>query len=80
MLADRSLAWLPFKSLYQHLTEQIHILTDNHWSEVQDLYGRVRGRTEGTEGDWDSIGRKTVSINPVPSDPPETKPSTKEHT
>ena len=58
----------------------IHILTDNHWSEVQDPYGRVRGRTEGTEGDWDSIGRKTVSINPVPSDPPETKPSTKEHT
>jgi hypothetical protein len=26
-----------------------------HWTELEDLYGRVRGRTEGAEGDCNLI-------------------------
>jgi hypothetical protein len=35
----------------------MHILTANHLIEVGDPYGRVRGRTEGDEGDYNPIGR-----------------------
>jgi hypothetical protein len=45
VLAYRSLACLSFKRLYQHLTET-YILTANHWTDVRDLYGTVRGKTE----------------------------------
>jgi hypothetical protein len=41
----------------------MHILTAKHWSKVEDSYGRVRGRVEGTEGDGQPIGRPTVSTN-----------------
>jgi hypothetical protein len=44
-----------------------------------DHYSRVRGRTEGAEGDGNPIGRPTVSTNLEPWDFPETEPPTKEH-
>jgi hypothetical protein len=55
-------------------------LTTNHWTEVRDPYGRVRGRTKIAERDGNPIGRKTVSNNLDPSELPETKPKPKEHT
>jgi hypothetical protein len=56
------------------------ILTANHWTEVGDSYGRVKGSIEGAEGDVNPIGRPTVATNPDPSELPETKPPAKEHT
>ena len=50
----------------------MQILTANHWTEVRDPYGRVRGRIEGTEGDGNPIGRPTVSTNLDPWELPET--------
>jgi hypothetical protein len=41
----------------------MQILTANHWTEVSVLYGRVRRRIEGAEGDGNPIGRPTVSTN-----------------
>ena len=58
----------------------MQILTANHWTEVRDPYGRVRGRIEGAEGDGNPIGRPTVSTNLDPWELPETEPPTKEHT
>ena len=48
-------------------------------TEVREPYGRVRGRTEGAEGDGNPIGR-IVSTNPDSWELQETKPPTKEHT
>jgi hypothetical protein len=31
--------------------------------EVEEHHGRVEGRMEGPEGDWNSIGRLTESTN-----------------
>jgi hypothetical protein len=45
-----------------------------------DLYGRVRGRTEGAEGDCNPVRIRTISTNPDLSELLETKPTTKEHT
>ena len=50
--------------------------------EVRDLYGRVRGRIEGPQGNGNPTGSPTVSTNldlwePLP---PETDSPTKEHT
>ena len=39
----------------------MQIPTANHWTEVRDPYGRVRGRIEEAEGDGNPIGRTTVS-------------------
>ena len=58
----------------------MQILTANHWTEVADSYGRVRGRTEGAEGDGNPIARPTVSTNQNPWELSETKQPTKEHT
>ena len=80
MLADRSLAWLSSERLYQQLTEQMQILTANHCTEIEEPYGRVRGRLEGAERDDNPIGRPTVSTNLDPWELPETEPPTKEHT
>jgi hypothetical protein len=55
----------------------MQIITANHCTEVRDCYGRVRGRSEGVEGDCTSTGRTTISTNPVPSELPETKLLTK---
>lgn len=57
--------------LNQHLTE-----TD---TEVGDTCGRVRGKTERTEGDGNNlIGKTTVSSNLDSSELLETKSPTKE--
>jgi hypothetical protein len=36
------------------------MLTANHWTEVKDAYGRLRGRIGGAEWDGNPIGRTTV--------------------
>jgi hypothetical protein len=58
----------------------MQILTANHWTQVGNPYGRVRGRIKGTEGDDDPIRRPTMSTNLDPWELPETKPSIKECT
>ena len=58
----------------------MQIVSDNHWTEGGDQYGRVRGRTEGAEGYCNPIRRTAVSTNPDPSEVPETKPKTMELT
>jgi hypothetical protein len=57
----------------------MQILTANNWTEVWHPYGRIRGRTEGTEVYDYPIGRSTVSPIPDSWELPETKPTTKEH-
>jgi hypothetical protein len=44
----------------------MQILTVNQWTEPGDPNGTVSGRAEGAEGDCNSIGRKTLSINLTP--------------
>jgi hypothetical protein len=44
----------------------MQILTANHWTEVRNPDGNVRGRIEGAEGDGNPIGRTTVSTNQTP--------------
>jgi hypothetical protein len=58
----------------------MQILTGKHWTELVDPYGRVRERIEGNEGDGNPIEILTVSTNLNPSELPETKLPTKEHT
>ena len=58
----------------------MEILTANHWTDFRDSYGRLIGRIEGAEGDCNHIERTIVSSNPVPSELPETKRQSKEHT
>jgi hypothetical protein len=41
----------------------MQILIANHWAEPSDSNGRVRGRTEGAEGDYSLIGRTTISTS-----------------
>jgi hypothetical protein len=55
-------------------------LTTNHWTELGDPCRRVRGRTEGVEGDGYTIEEPIVSTNLDSWELPEIKPSTKEHT
>jgi hypothetical protein len=38
---------------------------NNHWREARDANGRIRGRTEGVEGECNPIGMKTLSINHI---------------
>jgi hypothetical protein len=46
-----------------------------------DLYGRIRGKTEGAEGDYNPIGKTTVSANKrTPLRALRTKQPTKEYT
>jgi len=56
---DRSLVWLSYEGLCQP-PRQVQILTANHWTEPRGTNGRVRGRAEG---DYNPIGRTTVSTN-----------------
>jgi hypothetical protein len=46
---------------------------------LEDSYRRVGGRIEGSEGDRNSIGRSTLTINLDHWGFSETKPPTKEH-
>jgi hypothetical protein len=54
MLADRSLVWMCSETVCQHL-RQMQILAINYWNEHRDPNGRVRGSTEGNEGDCNPI-------------------------
>ena len=56
------------------------VLTTNHWIEVRDLYERVKGRTEGAEGDCNPIGGITMSTTLGSLELPETETKNKEHT
>jgi len=59
----------------------MQIVIANHWTELEDANGRVRGKIEGAEEDCIHIGSKTVSTNPEhPTHPElqETKLPTKE--
>jgi hypothetical protein len=40
-------------------------LMANHWTEHGDSNGRVRGKTEGAEGDCNLIGRTTISTKQI---------------
>ena len=41
----------------------MQILTNKHWTDVWDSYGRVGVRIELAEGDGNPIGRPIVSMN-----------------
>jgi hypothetical protein len=56
----------------------MHIHAANHWIEIRDQCGGVRG-TIGAEEDHNPRQRTTVSTNLGLSELPETKPKTKEH-
>jgi len=43
------------------------MLTTNHQTELGEPNGGVRGRTEGSEGVCNVIGRTTISTNQTPS-------------
>ena len=64
VLVDRSLAWLSSEMLYQQL-RQMQTLTDNHWTQVRNPYGRVRRQKEGAVGDANPLRRPIISSNPV---------------
>jgi hypothetical protein len=66
VLTDSSLTWLSSERLFQQLIEKN---TDRYLqpsmgqrSEIP-MYGRIRGRIEGTKGLGNAIGRPTVSNN-----------------
>ena len=42
------------------------ILTTNNETDPLDPNGRVRGKTEGAEGDYIPIRRTTISTNQIP--------------
>jgi hypothetical protein len=65
MLCLQTGAWhgCPLRGSTSSWLRQIQIFTANHWTEVRDSHGRVRGRTEGAEGDCNPIGRPIVSTN-----------------
>jgi len=66
VLADRRLAWLSSERLYQHLakTDADTHRQPLHWT--WDPNGRVRGRTEGAEGNCNTMGRTTISTKQTP--------------
>jgi hypothetical protein len=39
----------------------MQILTAKHWTDIKTTYGRIRGGTEGAEGDGNLTGRPKVS-------------------
>lgn len=51
----------------------MQIFTSNHGTEVRDHNRRAEERMEGTEGDCNIVGIKTVSTNLHLSEFPETK-------
>jgi hypothetical protein len=44
----------------------MEILTPNHWTKFRDPNGRDRGRTEAAEGNYNPIGKITISTNRTP--------------
>lgn len=68
VLTDNSLVWLPSERLCQYLTKtdaDTHS-TANLWTEPGDPSGKVRGRDEVAEGDYNPTRRTPVSINWIP--------------
>ena len=63
MLTDRSLAWLSSKRLKKQLTETDADTYTQALHLGQGLYGGVRGRVKGAEGDNNSIKRTAVSTD-----------------
>jgi hypothetical protein len=61
-LEDGSLIWLFPERFYQYLTNTDADTYSQPWAEPGDTSGRARGRTEGTEGVFNPIGR-TISTN-----------------
>jgi hypothetical protein len=56
---------------------EMRMLTANHQTEHRDPEGRVRGRTEGAEGEGNPSGTTTIATNQTPHlEVPGTKPST----
>jgi hypothetical protein len=45
---------------------QIQILTANNWTELKDLMKKFRGRTEGSEEDFNPKGWRTILTNWIP--------------
>ena len=58
----------------------MQILTANHWTEVGDPYGGIKGKTEGIEREGYLIGRPPVSTNLDSWELPETEPQTRQRT
>jgi hypothetical protein len=54
------------------------ILIPNHWIEVGNPYGVIRGRIEGAEGEGNTIRRLAISTNLDPWEFSETKPPTRQ--
>ena len=52
----------------------------NHWTEVGNQYGWIRGRIKEAEGEGDPIWRTSVSINLDTKELSETKAPTGQHT
>ena len=74
---------MPFKSKRGQTNrrlKQTQILTPNHFTEVGDPYGWIKGRMEDTEKEDYPIGRPAVSTTPDPWDVSETKSPTRQHT
>lgn len=53
----------------------MQIPATEHWTEVEDFYGRVGERIEGPELDRNTTGRITESTNLDPWEVSETKPT-----
>ena len=58
------------------------MFTANHGTEHEDPNGGVRGRTDGAEGVFNPILRRTIPTNQtlLPPELPRTKPATQEYT
>lgn len=77
MLIDRGLEWLPSETPNKQLTETDTESYIQHWIEVRNLYGRIRGKVEEAEEQDKSIGRSAVSTNPNPRELLDTEPPTR---
>ena len=60
MLADRSLACLPFERPNKRLKSQMQILAPNQWMEAGDPCGLSGGKLEEAEEEGSRIGRPAV--------------------
>ena len=58
----------------------MQIITADHWTDFGESYERVSGMFDGAEADVYSLGITTVSTEPEPSEFPDTKSPTKQHT
>jgi hypothetical protein len=66
-LRDPSSSWL----------RQTQILKSNHWTEVRNPYGWIRGRIKGAVGEGNPIGRPAASTDPDSREFSDTEPPTR---